>query len=155
MAGSVISATTGAVVGATRRSAKEDRFLRDAEALLDAARAHFDQGRTDLALEDAYRAALRTAGAISARSTVLARKKRLPTNAWDKLRLTGGEGAHWAGEFSSFSALRGRVALGIEDRPSRLDTQRLISLAGAFYGHAVYGDSGYPISGGGAVAEAA
>ena len=70
------------------------------ELLSQLAQAHddFEAGRHDLAMENAYRAALRIAGARSAQSPVVRKRKRLPTNAWDKLALTGAAGADWAAE---------------------------------------------------------
>ena len=73
---------------------KFDSFIFSAEALLAQAHADFAARRYDLAMENAYRAALRIAGACNARSIVLRKRKRLPTNAWDKLALTGESGQH-------------------------------------------------------------
>lgn len=131
---SVISATTGAVYGATPAASRHDEFLRAAALLLEDAREQLASGAVDLALESAYRAALRTAGAVVAESDVVAKRKRLPTSAWEKLALTGPRGAYWADTFSGFSRMRARVASGIELHPCADDVERLFSLALAFYG---------------------
>lgn len=130
---SVISATTGAVYGAKPAASRHDEFLSSAHALLNDAHDQLAAGAPDLALESAYRAALRTAGAAAAQSPVVAKRKRLPTSAWDKLALTGPRGKYWADTFSGFSRLRGRVASGIELRPRREEAERLLDLASSFY----------------------
>lgn len=131
--GNVISATTGRAYGAKARPSRSENFFAAADHLLAAARVDVDAGRYDLALENAYRAALRIAGARNASSSVLRKRKRLPTSAWDKLALTGDEGARWAGVFSRYSALRGRVASGIETDPSPGTVKELLTQAEAFY----------------------
>ncbi|MDN8593599.1 MULTISPECIES: SAV_6107 family HEPN domain-containing protein [unclassified Corynebacterium] len=130
----MISATTGAVYGATPAPSRHDEFLSSAHAHLNDAHDQLAAGTPDLALESAYRAALRTAGAAAAQSPVVAKRKRLPTSAWDKLALTGPRGKYWADTFSGFSRLRGRVASGIELRPRREEAERLLDLASSFYG---------------------
>lgn len=131
--GSVVSATTGRAYGDFGAPRKADTFLFAAESLLADAHKEFAAGHYDLALENAYRAALRVAGARSAQSVVLRKRKRLPTNAWDKLALTGEDGARWAQEFSAYSAQRGRVASGIEDNPSPVVVSGLIGAVEEFY----------------------
>ena len=56
---SVISATTGAVYGAVPATLQHDEFLASGRALLEDAHAQLAAGAYDLALESAYRAALR------------------------------------------------------------------------------------------------
>lgn len=131
--GSVVSATTGRAYGDFAAPRKADTFLFAAEALLADAHKEFSAGHYDLALENAYRAALRIAGARNAQSAVLRKRKRLPTNAWDKLALTGDDGVRWAQEFSAYSAQRGRVASGIEDNPSPVVVSGLIGAVEEFY----------------------
>ncbi|MDK8625381.1 SAV_6107 family HEPN domain-containing protein [Corynebacterium appendicis] len=133
---SVISATTGAVYGVVPVASRHDEFLQSARALLADAHAQLAAGSYDLALESAYRAALRTAGAVIAQSTVVAKRKRLPTSAWEKLALTGSRGTYWANTFSGFSRLRGRVASGIELKPRVADVGRLVELAEEFFAEA-------------------
>ncbi|SER37670.1 SAV_6107 family HEPN domain-containing protein [Corynebacterium cystitidis] len=147
---SVISATTGTVMGAASHHGQGTKrvgsFLSAAESLLASASAHLGEGKCDLALEDAYRAALRVAGAVNASSPVIARRKRLPTSAWDKLSLTGEVGKGWAVQFKRYSALRGRVASGIVEHPPRADVVALLDLAYAFYDDAVFGPDGAAVA---------
>lgn len=109
----IISATTRGAAG----HAKRDSFLFRAHALLDEAVAHLDAGDTGLALESAYQAALRTAGARIAGSAKVAKRKRLPSSAWEKLALVDSEGAVQAAQFSNYSAARSRVSSGIDPDP--------------------------------------
>lgn len=131
---SVMSATTGAVYGAGARSGRAEQFLSAAEGLISQAHDDFEAGRYDLAMENAYRAALRVAGARNAASSILRKRKRLPTSAWDKLALTGVDGARWAKVFQAYSAQRGRVASGIESDPGAEVVHRLLADAEDFYG---------------------
>lgn len=130
---SVVSATTGAVYGTTPAVSRRDEFLAAAGPLLEDARDQLAAGAGDLALESAYRAALRTAGAVVAQSATVAKRKRLPTSAWEKLALTGPRGTYWANTFSDFSRIRGRVASGIELHPRTADVERLLGYAIDFY----------------------
>lgn len=131
--GSIVSATTGKAYGAAAMSSRADAFLDAAEVLLVQAQEDFAAGRYDLAMENAYRAALRTAGAYCAGSAEIRKRKRLPTNAWKKLALAGKEGEAWSRTFSAFSALRGRVASGIELDPEADVVGELLGNAEAFY----------------------
>lgn len=130
---SVVSATTGAVYGAVPAALRHDEFLDSARALREDAHAQLVAGAYDLALESAYRAALRTAGAAIAQSAVVAKRKRLPSSAWEKLALTGSRGSYWAQTFAGYSRLRGRVASGIELKPRAADVERLVGLADEFF----------------------
>ena len=67
---------------------RRDRFVEQALDLLSAARASAARGQMEDALEMAYRAALRAAGARVAGSTV-GRRKRLPSSAWEQVALIG------------------------------------------------------------------
>lgn len=109
----IISATTR--VG--RRASARDRHLFAARTLLDQARDHLSRSEAGLALENAYLAALRTAGARIVVSEVLARRKRLPSSAWDKLAMVDGAGLARSQEFSGYSAWRSRVSSDIERDP--------------------------------------
>ena len=133
MIGSVVSATTGAVYGRGARVSRTDQFLAAAEELIGLAHDDFEAGRHDMAMENAYRAALRVAGARNAASPIVRKRKRLPTSAWDKLALTGDDGAHWAAVFKRYSAQRGRVASGIETDPGAAVVYRLLAHADEFY----------------------
>ncbi|MDK8822314.1 SAV_6107 family HEPN domain-containing protein [Corynebacterium coyleae] len=139
--GSVVSATTGRAYGDMGAPRKFDSFIFSAEALLAQAHTDFAARRYDLAMENAYRAALRIAGACNARSIVLRKRKRLPTNAWDKLALTGESGQHWATVFSAYSARRARVASGIDDSPSPVVVSSLIGSAEDFLLDTTGGDA--------------
>ena len=125
---SVMSATTSRVYGASVRRSRRDAFLDAAEDLISAAHHDIEAGRFDLAMENAYRAALRVAGAVNAGSDAVRKRKRLPTSAWAKLALTGDAGKEWATRFQAFSAARGRVASGIEQHP---DPAVVLDLLGA------------------------
>ncbi|MHA2789368.1 SAV_6107 family HEPN domain-containing protein [Corynebacterium sp. S7] len=138
---SVISATTGSVSGAPTRVGKSGAFLSSAESLLHSAQTYLQEGKLDLALEYAYRAALRVAGAVNADSPVIRKRKRLPSSAWQRLALTGASGQKWATEFEQYSALRGRVASGIVTSPNRAVVERVFSLAAEFFAEVSYGDS--------------
>ena len=84
----VISATAAAR-GCRResmQSVRRDRFLTQALDLLADARSSAAQGRFEDALEMAYRASLRAAGARVAASSV-SRRRRLPTSAWEQVCL--------------------------------------------------------------------
>lgn len=131
--GNVVSATTGKTYGAAAATSRAEGFLDAAEVLYAQAQADFEAGRFDLAMENAYRAALRTAGAYCANSAKLRKRKRLPTNAWERLALAGDEAAAWAKRFQAFSALRGRVASGIELEPEPAKVEDLLQAAGDFY----------------------
>ncbi|WJY97930.1 SAV_6107 family HEPN domain-containing protein [Corynebacterium fournieri] len=133
MTGSVISATTGAVYGQGARVSRADQFLAAAEGLISQAHDDFEAGRYDLAMENAYRAALRVAGARNSASPVVCKRKRLPTSAWDKLALTGLDGKRWAETFKRYSAQRGRVASGIETDPGAVVVHRLLADVEDFY----------------------
>ena len=130
---SVISATTRKAYGAAVQPSRRDAFLAAAEQLLAAADREMDTGAIDLAMEYAYRAALRIAGAVNADSAVLRKRKRLPTSAWDKLALTGAQGQMWAARLQTFSGQRGRVASGLDQRPDPVIVQRLLDTTKAFY----------------------
>lgn len=137
---SVISATTGAAYGAVpaglgsdaRGGARVEEFLNSARTLLAEANEHMAREEFDLALESAYRSALRTAGAAVAMSAVVKKRKRVPTSAWDKLRLTGVRGVLWADRLSVYSRIRGRVASGIELKPAKSIVSALVQDASAF-----------------------
>lgn len=130
---SVISATTSRAYGAPAKVSRRDAFLASAESLLIAAHEEFEDGRADLAMESAYRAALRVAGAVVADSEALRRRKRLPTSAWEKLSLVSYSGQRWAARFRSYSRLRGRVVSGLELHPDPVIVVRLLADAEEFY----------------------
>ncbi|GAB3702290.1 SAV_6107 family HEPN domain-containing protein [Corynebacterium nasicanis] len=125
----IISATTrfaGAAAG-TRRA----DFILKARALLAQAVDYRAAGDVDLALEAAFQAALRTAGARISASPVAARRRR-PTSAWEQLRLVDDNGARWATEFAQYSRLRSRVSSGLERSVEASVVDRVMDLAARF-----------------------
>lgn len=96
---------------------RRDRFVEQALDLLSAARASAARGQMEDALEMAYRAALRAAGARVAGSTV-GRRKRLPSSAWEQVALIGPADAQWAAGFGEYSRVRSRVASGMDPVPA-------------------------------------
>lgn len=139
---SVISATTNEVYGARVRQSKRDQFFETADTCLTFAYERFEEGAYDEAMEYAYRAALRTAGAVCADSPVIQKRKRLPTSAWKKLALTGKGGERWATVFEAFSRERGRVASGIEHMPPAARVSQLLEQAERFYCESLPAGSG-------------
>ena len=111
--GQVISATARRVQRQGGQGSKRQRFLTQAALLLADARADAANGRMDQALEKAYQAGLRTAGACVAASATVS-KRRLPTSAWDQLSLVGAEEEEWADSFRAYSRTRSRLASGID-----------------------------------------
>ena len=87
-------------------------FAWKAHTLLNQASKEHALGNYEMSAELAYQAALRCVGALVAASS-LSRKKRLPTNAWDQLRLLGEQQVQRADEFLRFNALRKRATLGV------------------------------------------
>lgn len=96
------------------QGSKRQRFLTQAALLLADARADAANGRMDQALEKAYQAGLRTAGACVAASATVSKRRRLPTSAWDQLSLVGAEEEEWADSFRAYSRTRSRLASGID-----------------------------------------
>ncbi|WP_291314254.1 SAV_6107 family HEPN domain-containing protein [Corynebacterium sp. UBA2622] len=129
----IISATTGAAYGAPAGASKSGKFFSSADELLRRAHAEQAQGHGDLALEYAYRAALRVAGAVCAESPVVRKRKRLPSSAWEKLALTGESGTAWARRLSAYSAMRGRVASGIQPAPDPDTVEAFLAVVEDFY----------------------
>lgn len=117
----VVSATTKF----RGRSTKREEFISKADALLAEARVQHAAGNHDVALESAYRAALRTAGARIAASKV-AKRVRKPQGAWEQLKLVDEDGKQWAEVFEAFSRTRSRVASGLDFNVEPLIVARLI-----------------------------
>lgn len=124
----VISATTRF----THQGGKRAEFLAKAQLLLEQSREHFSAGEVDLALEYAYQAALRVAGARIAESPV-ARRKRKPTDAWGQLRLVDADGVRQAETFERYSRFRSRVSSGIERDPAPESVTEVMEKAAAFH----------------------
>lgn len=125
----IISATTR-FAGAGSGTRRAD-FIFKARGLLATAVRHRRAGEWDQALESAYQAALRTAGARISASAVAGRRRR-PTNAWDQLCLVDAEGERWALAFAQYSRLRSRVASGLERDVDPTVVDRVISMVTEF-----------------------
>lgn len=126
--GNVISATTRF----GRKEGARDRFLSSAHDLIEQAQVYMEAGDWALAMENAYQAALRTAGARIVSSPVVARRKRLPGSAWERLMLVDDRGAERARELARYSGLRSRVANGIVPEPDPAVVQELFTAARGF-----------------------
>ena len=118
--------------------AKRDRFLRQARDLIASARTFAAEDRLDQALELAYQAGLRTAGARVAVSPV-AKRRRLPSSAWEQLSLVSAADKEWAEEFSRYSRIRSRLASGLEDTPPTEVVFAVLELAARFVDATVVG----------------
>ena len=110
---------------------RRDRFMGQALDLLADARKSAARGRLEDALEMAYRASLRTAGARVAASTV-ARRRRLPSSAWEQVALIGPADAQWAAEFKDYSRVRSRVASGLDPVPGEDAVYEYLALAARY-----------------------
>ena len=112
--------------------AKRQHFLTQAALLLADARADAAKGRMDQALEKAYQAALRTAGACVAASPTVSKRRRLPTSAWDRLSLVGVDEKAWAEKFRAYSRTRSRLASGMDREVADSVVFNLMDLASRF-----------------------
>ncbi|AKK11469.1 SAV_6107 family HEPN domain-containing protein [Corynebacterium uterequi] len=108
---------------------RQERFLRAAHALLEQADQAYRVGDLGLALEYAYQAALRAAGARLTCAPQLTRRRRLPSSAWDKLELLDAASREWARSFRAFSRLRSHVGSGVISVPPRAEVDKLMALA--------------------------
>ncbi|AZA08917.1 SAV_6107 family HEPN domain-containing protein [Corynebacterium pseudopelargi] len=122
----VISATTG-----YQRPGKAGQLLDQSAALQREAAAMLERGDNTVALEYAYRAALRVAGAWVSQ-TPIARRVRKPKGVWAQLELTGNAGQAWAQEFQRWSTLRARASMGLEVDIDAAKVRALMSLVGDF-----------------------
>lgn len=123
----IISATTRFSGAGTHRA----DFIFKARALLAQAVEYRASGEWDLALEAAYQAALRSAGARISASAVSGKRRR-PTSAWDQLRLVDADGERWAGAFEQYSRLRSRVSSGLERDVDHSVVNRVMDLTTEF-----------------------
>lgn len=124
----VMSATTRSMAG---RPSKRSAFVSRASILLRDAVRSYGQGELADALELAYQAALRTAGAYVAGSPI-AKRRRLPSSVWEQLVLIGPEGGDWAGAFKDYSVRRSRLINGLDSDVSQDVVADLIELVEAF-----------------------
>lgn len=113
------------------QSVRRDRFMGQALDLLADARKSAARGHLEDALEMAYRASLRAAGARVAASTV-ARRRRLPSSAWEQVALIGPADAQWAAEFKDYSRVRSRVASGLDPVPGEDAVYEYLALAARY-----------------------
>ncbi|MEL6050252.1 SAV_6107 family HEPN domain-containing protein [Corynebacterium rouxii] len=126
----IISATTRFA----GKSGKGHGFLAKAELMLNESRKWEAQGDNASALEYAYRAGLRAAGAMVACSRIASRKRK-SSNVWDQLRMIGPEGIQWADRFQKFSRTRSRVVNGMDPGVSIEVVHRLQLLVDEFIGY--------------------
>lgn len=123
----VVSATTRFV----QRAGGTQRLLDGAHIHLVQAGELSSRGDMCSALEYAYRAALRAAGARVAMSPIAARKRK-PTSAIEQLRLVGAVESIWADKIAGYSRLRSRVSTGLETEVSAETVRGLISIVSDF-----------------------
>lgn len=123
----IVSSTTRFIP----RKNKTDEFLMKAHVLVAQAESFRAEDDLTQALESAYRAALRTAGAVIASSPVASRKRK-PTGAWQQLEMVGSHGARWSRLFSNYSKLRSRVISGFHVTLTPGVVDQLISMVQDF-----------------------
>lgn len=134
----VVSATTRSIsAGRSKRAT----FISRASVLLRDAIHCYSQGKLADALELAYQAALRTAGAYVAGSAV-AKRRRKPTGAWNQVALVSAEGKSWAESFASYSTLRSRLINGLESEVDSQTVAELIELVEHFLDEVESGGQG-------------
>lgn len=147
----VISATTkfnhtGGVARAKSRAAKKPvgrvaaalrvdgaaigryyKLLEAAASLIVEARNKLRSGDAQQALEFAYWAGLRLAGARVAVSPV-DKRRRKPASAWEQLALVNKSGEQWAQLFQPYSRLSREIGLGFNPEVSQLQVHALLKL---------------------------
>ncbi|MEJ5928883.1 SAV_6107 family HEPN domain-containing protein [Corynebacterium sp. H128] len=106
----VVSATTRSI---SKYYGKQAGFISRASVLIRDALEAYQAGDYASALEFAYQAALRTAGACVAGSAVANRRRR-PSSAWAQLELVDSRGGEWAAIFKPYSRMRSRAINGLE-----------------------------------------
>ncbi|MDO4911104.1 MAG: SAV_6107 family HEPN domain-containing protein [Corynebacterium sp.] len=99
--------------------------------LLMQAREYLVEGDLSLAIEYAYRSALRCAGARVAGSPV-AKRKRKPSSAWEQLALVDELGKQQAMQFQAFSRIRQRVVAGLSADIDEAKVRTLIEAVDGF-----------------------
>ncbi|MDO4908738.1 MAG: SAV_6107 family HEPN domain-containing protein [Corynebacterium sp.] len=105
--------------------------------LLMQAREFLFAGDLSLAVEYAYRAALRCAGARVADSPV-AKRKRKPSNAWEQLAMIDELGKQRAMQFQAFSRIRQRVVAGLRTDIDEAKVRTLIDAVDEFISEVQY-----------------
>lgn len=127
----VISATTKFAGRPSGAAGRKQSYLNSAYHLMNDARNHIFHGKVDAAVESAYQAALRCAGARVADSP-LAKRKRLPSSAWDRLAMVGVAEKEWADKFRGYSRMRSRLLSGLTVDVDAGKARELMALAAAF-----------------------
>lgn len=122
-----ISATVTHVNGMNN----DANFLSKASVLIVQATEERARGAWADALEYAYRAGLRVAGARLALADGV-RRRRPPVGALNKLRLVGPHEAQWADRLAQFSRVRSRLAAGMEHTVDPEVVDSLIEVVTAF-----------------------
>ncbi|APT89230.1 hypothetical protein CFRA_08135 [Corynebacterium frankenforstense DSM 45800] len=123
----------------SNRPSRSALFLAKASRLMAQAARERAAGRLREALEYAYQAGLRAAGARVADSPVAGRR-RLPTGAWDRLSLVGPGEKVWAKRLSGYSTLRSRVLSGLESGVDKVVVDELIAAVADFIAEIEYGE---------------
>ncbi|UQV53550.1 SAV_6107 family HEPN domain-containing protein [Corynebacterium pseudodiphtheriticum] len=131
MTSQVISATTKFNHTADVSRVRHQKLLDSAVLLVEQAGEQFHAGEDARALELAYMAGLRLAGARVALSPV-ERKRRKPSSAWGQLALVDAEAERWAQRFQQFSGIRRDIDLGQAVEVSQLQVISLIKLVSEF-----------------------
>ncbi|PRQ11175.1 hypothetical protein C1Y63_07775 [Corynebacterium sp. 13CS0277] len=126
--------------GGSTRFRNWDSFISSAQVLLGQAEDALAAGDLVFALEYAYQAGLRTAGARTATSPVIARRKRLPSGAWEQLALVGQDSAEWARRLGAYSRTRSRVNSGIERDVDPAVVEELLAAVREFFEATVVGE---------------
>ncbi|QGU01709.1 hypothetical protein CKALI_04150 [Corynebacterium kalinowskii] len=138
----VVSATTRSISGGQGKRAS---FISRASILLRDAVLSYSQGELADALEFAYQAALRTAGAYVA-GTPVAKRRRKPTGAWGQLALAGPEGKAWSASFAPYSTIRSRLITGLDSAVDSETVTELIELVEHFLDEVETGGQDSPMA---------
>ncbi|WP_454972558.1 SAV_6107 family HEPN domain-containing protein [Corynebacterium propinquum] len=107
------------------------KLVASAEMLVSKARAFLRDGDASQALEFAYWAGLRLAGARVAVSPV-GKRRRKPTSAWEQLALVDAAGKQWAHRFQPYSRVCRDIELGLGAEISELQVMSLLKLVDEF-----------------------
>lgn len=129
----LISATTLHSHRYGSRFSRADTFLAKASRLPAQAAQARSQERLADAVEFAYQAGLRAAGArLAEAGSPRSRSRRAGQGAFDRLRKLSVADAAWAERMSRFSRVRSRLAIGLDSEVETKVVDRLISEVSAF-----------------------
>lgn len=123
----IVSATTSTI---KTTSNKRAIMVGRAIHLQNSAVIALQNGQLADALEFAYQAALRTAGAYFAEPQKVRRKKS--GSVWDRIAKMDDRGAFWAAKFKPYSRTRARALSGLPVDFVTTDVQELLSLVDEF-----------------------